>query len=126
MSTYPSLDLQTAHGPTYSFEYSARDAYGANIPGWTANDPLNATWWHHVTDGSFYALSQESSTDNILLAMLSNTSLISTFTKFQGKGSVKSPPCTTTDCINAKVCYMRSGSASIAKQNCEPGFGSVQ
>ena len=50
VSRYPSLDSQIAHGPTYSFEYSTRDAYGANVTGWTANDPLNATWWHHVSE----------------------------------------------------------------------------
>ncbi|KAF8495085.1 sphingomyelin phosphodiesterase [Gautieria morchelliformis] len=109
VSTYPPLDSQIANGPTYSFEYSTRDTYGPSVPGWGANDPLNATWWHHVTE-----------------AMLANTSLVSTFTTFQGKSSVLSPPCVSTNCTQAKVCYMRSGSASIAKQNCIPGFGSVQ
>jgi hypothetical protein len=49
-----------------------------------------------------------------------------TFTNFQGKQSVRTPPCNTTECVNAKICYMRSGSASIALQNCKSGFGSVQ
>ena len=49
MNSYPNLDEQTKFGPTYSYEYSTREAYGTNIP-WGANDPLNATWWHHVTE----------------------------------------------------------------------------
>lgn len=36
-------------GPTYEYEYSTREAYGANIS-WPANAPLNATWWHLVTE----------------------------------------------------------------------------
>ncbi|KAF8481748.1 hypothetical protein DFH94DRAFT_732765, partial [Russula ochroleuca] len=38
----------------------------------------------------------------------------STFTNFQGKQSVRTIPCNTTQCIQAKICYMRSGSASLA------------
>ena len=49
-----------------------------------------------------------------------------TFTNFQGKQSVRTTPCNTTECVNAKICYMRSGSASIALRNCKSGFGSVQ
>ncbi|KAI0273987.1 Metallo-dependent phosphatase [Russula aff. rugulosa BPL654] len=105
----PGLDAQTQFGPTYSYEYSTRDAYGSGI-NWGSNDPLNATWWHHVTE-----------------KMQANSSLVSqTFTNFQGKQSVRTTPCNTTECVNAKICYMRSGSASIALQNCKSGFGSVQ
>jgi sphingomyelin phosphodiesterase len=54
VSTFPSLDVQAAQhhlvGPTYKYEYSTREAYGANITGWGAEDPLNATWWHLVTE----------------------------------------------------------------------------
>lgn len=58
--------------------------------------------------------------------MLANPSLVSAFTDLQGKRSVKTQPCDTPQCVEAKVCYMRSGSASLAKQNCVAGFGSVQ
>ena len=47
------------------------------------------------------------------------------FNTYQGKGSVRSAAC-TGDCIAAKICYIRSASAPIAKQNCIQGFGSVQ
>ncbi|EEB93227.1 hypothetical protein MPER_08147, partial [Moniliophthora perniciosa FA553] len=90
------------------YEYNTRETYGKTISGWGLSDPLNATWWHLVTE-----------------AMEADNSLVATFNHFQGKSSVKSPNC-TGDCIPAKICYIRSGSSSIAKQNCKQGFGSVQ
>ncbi|KAF4611481.1 hypothetical protein D9613_004138 [Agrocybe pediades] len=50
VNTFPSLDPQLAVGPTFAYEYNTRQAYGANIPGWGLNDPLNGTWWHLVTE----------------------------------------------------------------------------
>ena len=52
VSSFPNLDGQTKSGPTFAYEYSTREAYGANIK-WGANDPLNATWWHLVTERAF-------------------------------------------------------------------------
>ncbi|KAG1890807.1 sphingomyelin phosphodiesterase [Suillus subluteus] len=49
VNDYPALDSQTEFGPTFEFEYSTREAYGGNIT-WGATDPLNATWWHLVTE----------------------------------------------------------------------------
>ncbi|KAI0660496.1 sphingomyelin phosphodiesterase [Cubamyces menziesii] len=108
VNSFPSLDGQHAFGPTYEYEYSTRETYGGSIAGWGPNDPLNATWWHLVTE-----------------AMEKDPSLVTTFNTYQGKSSVRSPPC-TGDCIAAKICYIRSGSVSLAKQNCIAGFGSVQ
>ncbi|KAJ7110353.1 Metallo-dependent phosphatase [Mycena crocata] len=108
VNTYPSLDGQLEFGPSYALEYSTRDTYGPSVAGWSANDPLNATWWHLVTE-----------------AMEANSSLVTTFNELQGKSSVLSPTC-TGECAAAKICYIRSGSAAIAKQNCIQGFGSVQ
>ena len=51
VSSFPELDSQLEFGPTYSLEYDARSAYGSAVPGWGPNDPLNATWWHQVTEG---------------------------------------------------------------------------
>jgi len=107
VSAFSTLDSQTQFGPTFEYEYNTRQTYGGTIA-WGENDPLNATWWHHVTE-----------------AMVANTSLVTTFNKFQGKSSVLTPPC-TGDCVKARICYMRSGSASIARQNCIPGYASVQ
>lgn len=108
VNSYPDLDSQTTFGPVYTYEYNTRETYGKSISNWTGNDPLNATWWHHVTE-----------------AMEADASLVATFNTLQGKGSVQTKPC-TGDCIAAKICYIRSGSVSIAKKNCKPGFGSVQ
>ncbi|CCL98101.1 uncharacterized protein FIBRA_00095 [Fibroporia radiculosa] len=107
VNSFSSLEGQTEFGPSYHFEYSTREAYGGNIT-WGPNDPLNATWWHLVTE-----------------SMEANTTLVELFNTYQGKSSVRSPPC-TGECATAKICYLRSGSASIAQQNCPTGYGSVQ
>ncbi|KAI0778609.1 sphingomyelin phosphodiesterase [Trametes elegans] len=108
VNSFPQLDAEGSAGPVYEYEYSTRAAYGANITGWGPDDPLNATWWHHVTE-----------------EMEADSSLVTVFNTFQGKSSVRSPAC-TGDCVAAKICYIRSGSVPLAKQNCIPGFGSVQ
>ncbi|KDQ63152.1 hypothetical protein JAAARDRAFT_188759 [Jaapia argillacea MUCL 33604] len=107
VNTFPALDSQLQYGPTYSYEYNTRQAYGANFT-WGPNDPLNATFWHKVTE-----------------VMEADPSLVTTFNTYQGKGSVLTPPCTGT-CATAKICYIRSGSAPLARQNCPAGYGSVQ
>lgn len=104
---FPSLDNQTEVGPTYFLEYSTRDAYGGNIT-WGANDPLNATWWHLVSE-----------------QMAINTSLVEVFREYQSKSSVRAVSCNAT-CLSETICYMRSGSASIAYQNCVQAYGSTQ
>ncbi|KAH7914741.1 Metallo-dependent phosphatase-like protein [Hygrophoropsis aurantiaca] len=107
VNDFPSLDSQLQYGPTYNYEYNTRKTYGGNIT-WGDQDPLNATWWHLVTE-----------------QMEIDPSLVQTFNTYQGKSSVLTPPC-TGDCIPAKICYIRSGSASIAQENCIQGYGSVQ
>ncbi|KAF9222287.1 sphingomyelin phosphodiesterase [Gyrodon lividus] len=104
---FPALDNQTEVGPTWVLEYSTREAYGKNIT-WGANDPLNATWWHLVTE-----------------QMESDPSLVQTFNTYQSKSSVAALGC-TGECIPETICYMRSGSSSIAYQNCNPAYGSTQ
>ena len=54
VNSFPSLDPQIENGPTYVYEYSSREAYGASIDGWGLDDPLNATWWHRVTEGTAF------------------------------------------------------------------------
>lgn len=49
VSAFPALDSQIAHGPVFAYEYSTREEYGTNIT-WPENAPLNATWWHRVTE----------------------------------------------------------------------------
>ncbi|KAJ4357130.1 uncharacterized protein N0V89_001705 [Didymosphaeria variabile] len=75
VSTFPSLD---STGPTYEYEYSTRDIYGAQA-NWSTTAPLNATFWHKVTE-----------------AMEKNITLVTLQNEFQGKLSSKSPNCTNT------------------------------
>ncbi|KZT02507.1 sphingomyelin phosphodiesterase [Laetiporus sulphureus 93-53] len=112
VNSFSELDDQVENGPTYNFEYSTREAYGGSITEWGPNDPLNATWWHLVTEAKGV---------NLLMC----SALFQLFNTYQGKSSVRSPSC-TGECASAKVCYMRSGSASIAIQNCPSGYDSVQ
>ncbi len=106
VNAYPSLN-GSDHGPTFQFEYSTREAYGA-AAGWPENAPLNATFWHAVTE-----------------AMEEDHSLVSKFNTYEGKMSVKTPNCTDAACATAKICYIRSGSTALGQQ-CAQGYGSVQ
>ncbi|KAG2363419.1 sphingomyelin phosphodiesterase [Suillus spraguei] len=107
VNDYPALDSQTEFGPSFEFEYSTRDTYGGNIT-WGTTDPLNATWWQLVTE-----------------QMEVNSTLMEYFNLYQGKSSILTPSC-TGKCATARICYIRSGSASLAKENCKSGYGSVQ
>ncbi|KAL8661546.1 MAG: hypothetical protein Q9202_005491 [Teloschistes flavicans] len=104
VSAFGSLDPNVT-GPTYKFEYSTRDTYKID---WPADAPLNATYWHAVTE-----------------AMEKDISLVSKFNTFEGKTSVQSPNCTSEACAKAKICYMRSGSVALGL-SCPKGYGSVQ
>lgn len=104
VSAFPEL---SGTGPTYTLEYSTRDTYGLAAD-WPAEAPLNATFWHRVTE-----------------AMEANRTLVGVFNTLQGKSSVMSPNCTNDACAEAKVCYMRSGSVALGSQ-CPQGYGSVQ
>lgn len=104
VSKFPDLNV-SASGPTFQYEYSTREAYNV---GWPATSPLNATYWHAVTE-----------------AMEKDISLVENFNTFQGKSSIKTPNCTSEAYAKAKVCYMRSGSAALGRQ-CPQGYGSVQ
>jgi hypothetical protein len=102
VDSFPSIAETTSAGPVWKFEYRTRTTYPV-AGGWPANAPLNATWWHKVTE-----------------AMEANHTLVSIHNTYQGKSSVKSPNCTSNACAAAKVCYMRSGSVALGK-SCPPG-----
>jgi hypothetical protein len=104
VSSFTTLNASQS-GPVFKFEYSTRDAYPID---WPEDAPLNATYWHYVTE-----------------AMEKDHSLVSKFNSYQGRLSVKSPNCTSNACAEAKVCYMRSGSVGLGRQ-CPQGFSSVQ
>lgn len=101
VSAFAALN-NTNQGPTFHYEYSTRETYGA-AANWPSNAPLNATFWHRVTE-----------------AMASNLTLVTLQNTLQGKMSVKTPNCTNTACQAARVCYMRSGSYALG-QTCPQG-----
>ncbi|KAK7962496.1 uncharacterized protein PG986_003321 [Apiospora aurea] len=113
VDSFQDLDTAAQAGPVFQLEYSTREAYGAQAgsgtgEGWPADAPLNGTFWHRVTE-----------------AMERNRTLVEVVNGFQGKSSVRSPNCTNDACAEAKICYMRSGSAPLGRL-CPQGFGSVQ
>ncbi|KAJ5683413.1 hypothetical protein N7462_006578 [Penicillium macrosclerotiorum] len=95
VSDYASL---RETGPIFQLEYSTRETYGAAAD-WDENAPLNATFWHRVTE-----------------AMENDLDLVTLHNFLQGKMSVKSPECITAACQKAKICYMRSGSVALGAQ----------
>lgn len=105
VSSYEDLDIQT--GPTFQLEYNTRETYGPAI-NWPQEAPLNATFWHKVTE-----------------AMEKNRTLVSIQNSLQGRLSVKTPNCTSEECTSAKICYMRSANVALGK-NCKQGYSSVQ
>ena len=107
ISNVSSFSTLNNTGPVFEYEYSTREVYGDAID-WPAEAPLNATFWHQVTE-----------------AMEKNGTLVEIQNGFQGKSSPKSPNCTSTACHEAKVCYMRSGSVALGRA-CPQGFASVQ
>ncbi|WWD17604.1 hypothetical protein CI109_102045 [Kwoniella shandongensis] len=109
VSSFAELDSQIDIGATYSYEYNTRQAYGANIT-WPDNAPLNATWWHKVTEQM----------------EIDNGKLVNLYNAHQGKQTTVGVNCTSNACIEAKICYIRSGSGPLALDNCPKGFGSVQ
>ncbi|KAK4179516.1 Metallo-dependent phosphatase-like protein [Triangularia setosa] len=104
ISSFPVLNDT---GPVFELEYSTREAYGPAIS-WPGDEPLNATFWHRVTE-----------------AMEKDRGLVSLFNTYQGKSSIRSPNCTSDACATAKICYTRSGSTELGRA-CPQGFGSVQ
>lgn len=100
VSSFPDL---TTVGPTFQFEYNTRDTYGPSMA-WPSSAPLNATFWHLVSE-----------------QIEKNTTLASIQNSMQGKMSIESPNCTNTACASAKACYMRSASVALAKKNCVSG-----
>lgn len=88
MSTYSNL---TNTGPMFQYEYSTREAYGSAVPGWSWDAPLNATWWHRVTERM----------------LLDGGQLIGRFNQYLGRHSTKLLTCNTKECAMATVCKMR-------------------
>ncbi|KAK3325362.1 Metallo-dependent phosphatase-like protein [Apodospora peruviana] len=108
VGNFGQLNETGSTGPVFELEYSTRSAYGPSVK-WPDTAPLNAAFWHKVTE----AMEQD------------DGELVSLFNTYQGKSSPLSPNCTSAACAEAKVCYMRSGSTALGRR-CPKGFGSVQ
>jgi len=124
LSTFKTLQ-EANHGPIWRRLYSAREVYSNFSASHTSGRydglvpltakglypetaPLNSTFWASLTD-----------------EMLLRPELVQQFTVYQGRNSSYSPNCTSQACVEAKVCYLRSGS-SLQGKRCPRGFSSVQ
>lgn len=91
--------------PEWKFEYDARQSYGAAAAGssgssWPNSAPLNASFWHGVTE-----------------TMLTNNTVVEMYNFFETKSSVVTQNCSSAACAKQKVCYIRSGSGTLGR-NC--------
>lgn len=84
--------------PVWKFEYDARDSYASAVKQgtWLARAPLNATFWHQVTE-----------------TMLTNRSVVEMYNLYETKSSAVTKKCNSKACAKQKVCYIRSGSAAL-------------
>jgi 3',5'-cyclic AMP phosphodiesterase CpdA len=97
-STFPTLDV-SKHGPVWELEYSTRAAYGETIK-WPQDAPLNATFWHQVTE-----------------AMKTNLTMVGDFNTYQmGTSPVVGSACASAKCAKQLVCNIRSGSVALGQQ----------
>ncbi len=129
LADFKALPSTTDHGPVWRKLYSARETYGnfsASLRNgsyaapvqlaqsgdssgiWPERAPLNASFWAAVTD-----------------EMEVRPQLVETFNELSGRNSSRSPTCTSNECVQAKICYMRSGSGPLGKE-CPQGYDSVQ
>lgn len=91
--------------PEWRFEYDARAAYDVD-GAWPRDAPLNATFWHGVTE-----------------RMLEDGgALVEKYNLFETKSSVLTKNCSTVACVEQKVCYIRSGS-TVLGDLCPQGNG---
>ncbi|KAG0140651.1 hypothetical protein CROQUDRAFT_52923 [Cronartium quercuum f. sp. fusiforme G11] len=88
VSTYSTLKHT---GPMFQYEYSTRETYGTAIPEWPWDAPLNATWWHRVTEKM----------------LKDGGKLIGLYNQYLGRQSAQLSSCNTTECTMATVCRMR-------------------
>jgi len=116
VAQFPGLDTQR-EGPVYRIEYSTREAYGA-AAGWPQDAPLNATFWHQVSEAMLDEAA--AAVGNVSGSAAALLPLTQRFNSYQGKMSVREPKCDTVACARAKVCYMRSGSAALGRE-CSQG-----
>jgi hypothetical protein len=103
-----------ASGPEWEFENDARETYDT-AGTWPKTAPLNATFWHDVTERM---LSEVESSGN----GTSGLGMVNTYISHEFKSSVEAQLCTDEACAVDTICLIRSGSAGIAR-GCAEGQG---
>ncbi|WFD04556.1 hypothetical protein MOBT1_003267 [Malassezia obtusa] len=117
------INRKANHGPVWRHLYSARDAFGdfhssvksgkyradVKLDGtrWPEHAPINGTFWAAVTD-----------------EMEARPELVSYFSRLQSRLSPLAKKCDDSDCHEANICYMRSGSPKLGQQ-CKSGYSTV-
>ena len=97
ISKSATLDV-TKSGLTWELEYSTRAAYGDAIK-WPEDAPLNATFWHQVSE-----------------AMKTNLTMVTDFNLYEVGGSTYAlKPCSSSKCVKQLVCHIRSGSVALGR-----------
>ena len=82
-------------GPVWEYEYSTRKAYDDEETTWPKDAPLNAAWWHDVTE-----------------RMARNESgLVQRYNDYTQRFAPSTGECVDEGCIERTVCWIRSGSA---------------
>ena len=81
----------------WELEYSTRAAYGDAIR-WPQDAPLNATFWHQVTE-----------------AMKTNLTMVGDFNLYQFGTSAVQTTCASSKCARRLVCDIRSGTVALGQ-----------
>jgi len=119
--------------PVWEFEYDTRQAYAdsadeveadvgddANADmrvSWPSTSPLNATFWHRVTEKMLSQSSSGSDTDS------SSPSLLDVYNMYESKSSSARTKRGAGDISPVqKVCFIRAGSWALGSQ-CNKGLG---
>ncbi|PPR01518.1 hypothetical protein CVT24_001888 [Panaeolus cyanescens] len=101
MAEMSSSSFQTS--PQWITQYSARQLYSAAVGGWPANKPLNAEFWHRVTE-----------------AFEADNNLFLQFVAFKDRGG-KLQNCDAT-CKGWTICNLRAGRKENGCFTTNPGF----
>ncbi len=89
-------------GPVWELEYDAREAYTRYVP-WPEEAPLNATFWHQVTE----KMLDDSDQGSKLWTMYDRYEKKSSDSPAHRGGEVS---------LEEKVCYIRSGNAEMGEE----------
>jgi len=93
--------------PVWEFEYDARTTYADDDDPWPDAAPLNATFWHRLTE-----------------RMLQNQTLVDLYNTFETKSSISTLRRGGPGSAAQKICFLRSGSGALGNA-CRTKYGSL-